>query len=112
AAANRLTISTQPPAAVTAGAAFSPPPHVRIEDVYGNLRTSDNSTVVSAGRNLGIASLQGTTTATASGGVASFTNLSYTMAETMNISFTSGSLTGATSSNVVVSAAAASKLTI
>ncbi len=112
AVANRLTITTQPPAAVTAGAVFSPVPQVRIEDQYGNLRSSDNSTVVSAGRNLGSGSLQGTTTATASGGVATFANLSYTVAETMNVGFSSGSLTGATSSNVVVGVAAANKLTI
>src|SRR5882724_2331892 len=112
AAASRLTISAQPPSTATAGVAFAPQPQVRIEDAFGNLRTSDNGTVVSAARSLGSATLQGTTTATASGGVASFTNLSYTVAETMNISFSSGSLIGATSSNVVVSPAAASKLTI
>src|SRR5207245_1139210 len=70
------------------------------------------STIVSAARNLGTGSLQGTAAATANAGVASFTNLSYAVAETMNLNFTSGSLASATSSNVVVSPAAASKLTI
>src|SRR5207245_1454226 len=109
---NRLTIQTQPPNTATAGAAFAPQPQVRVEDQFGNLRMSDNSTLVSAVRNLGSGPLQGTTSATASGGVAGFSSLSYTVAETINLSFSSGSLTAATSSNVVVSAAAASKLTI
>src|SRR5439155_19037643 len=65
-----------------------------------------------AARNLGTGTLQGTATATASGGVVTFTNLSYTVAETINLGFSSGSLTGATSSNVVVSPASASRLTI
>src|SRR5439155_21365603 len=112
AAAAQMIIQTQPPASATAGATFTPPPQIWIEDAFGNLRTSDNSTVVSAARNLGSGSLQGSAAATASGGVASFTNLTYAVAETMNVNFTSGSLTGATSSDVVVSPAAASKLTI
>jgi hypothetical protein len=112
AAAARLTLQTQPPGTATAGAVFAPQPQVRVEDQFGNLRSSDNSTVVSAARNLGSASLQGTTSATASGGVATFTSLSYTLAETINVAFSSGSLTGTISSNVVVSAAAASRLTI
>src|SRR5206468_1415600 len=110
AAANRLTIQTQPPSTATAGAAFAPQPQVRIEDQFGNLRMSDNSTLVSAVRNLGSGPLQGATSATASRGVASFSNLSYPVSETMNIGFSSGSLTNATSANVVVSPALFAKL--
>src|SRR5262249_10020941 len=101
-----------PGRSATAGVVFSPQSQVRIEDAYGNLRSSDNSTVVSAARSLGSGNLQGTASATASAGVATFTNLSYTVAETMNIGFNSGSLAGTISSNVVVSAAAASRLTL
>src|SRR5207253_1294736 len=107
-AATQLTILTQPPGTATAGAVFTPQPQIRIEDMFGNLRSSDNSTVVSAARSLGSGSLQGAAVATASGGVASFTNLSYAVAETMNVSFTSGSLVSTISSNVVVIPAAAS----
>jgi hypothetical protein len=72
---------SQPAPTATAGAAFAPQPQIRIEDQFGNLRTSDNSTVVSAARNLGSGTLQGTTAATVSGGVATFANLNYTVAE-------------------------------
>src|SRR5207247_4649994 len=72
----------------------------------------DNSAVLTAARNAGSGSLQGTASRAAANGIVTFTNLSYTVAETMNLSFSSAGLTGATSSNVVVSAAAASRLTI
>ncbi len=111
-AANRLTIRTQPSATATAGVAFAQQPVVRIEDSFGNLIASDSSTVVTATRNLGNGTLQGLAAVTASGGTAAFTNLSYTVAETINIRFGSSSLVAATSSNVVVSPAAASQLTI
>src|SRR5213078_2809832 len=44
AAGSRLTIATQPSATATAGVAFSQQPVVRIEDQFGNLMSSDNST--------------------------------------------------------------------
>src|SRR5439155_24763080 len=77
---------------------------------YGNLRSGDSSTVITAARGTGTGTLQGTTTATATGGIASFANLSYVVAETMNIAFTSPALTGTNSSNVVVSAGPLAKL--
>src|SRR5439155_11489203 len=46
AAASRLTIQTQPTPTATAGAAFAQQPVVRVEDQFGNLRTADNSTIV------------------------------------------------------------------
>ena len=68
AAASKLTIQTQPSSTATAGIAFVQQPVVRIEDQYGNLRSSDNSTVVTAARAAGSGTLQGTLTATASNG--------------------------------------------
>src|SRR5207247_8505352 len=106
-AGNHLTIQTQPPATATAGAAFSPAPVVRIEDASGNLVTADSSTVVSATRNAGTASLQGSTSATAVNGLATFSTLSYAKAETITIDFNGGTLTGATSGNVAVGPASA-----
>src|SRR5258708_2119408 len=111
-AASNLAIQTQPSAAATAGVAFATQPQIRIVDQFGNLRSGDNTSVVSASRNLGASALQGTVTATASGGVASFANLSYNVAETMNLSFTSAVFSALTASNAVISPAAASKLTI
>jgi len=70
--ASRLTIQTQPPATATAGTSFSSATVVRVEDAFGNLVNSDNSTSVSATLGAGSASLQGTTTATAASGLATF----------------------------------------
>src|SRR5205823_9416825 len=89
-----------------------PAPVIRVVDAFGNLRSSDSSTVITATRNLGTASLQGTTSATAVNGVATFSNLSYNKAETITIDFSTGSLTGATSTSITVNPASASKLTI
>ena len=74
---------------------------------FGNAVTSDNSTVITATRHTGSASLQGTTTATAVNGLATFANLSYNKAETISIDFSSGLLAGVTSGNVIVGAAVA-----
>ena len=70
---------------------------VKIEDQFGNLVTSDSSDMVTVGIATGPGSFTGgsTTTVTASGGVATFSNLhlntagSYTLSETAT-----GSLTG------------------
>src|SRR2546427_629274 len=60
----------------------------------------------------GPATVQATTTATAVNGIVTFSNLFHTVANTITINFTATGLTTATSGNVVVSPAAASKLTI
>ena len=76
---------------------------------YGNLETSDNSTVVTAQLDTGAGPLQGTVTAMVSGGVANFTNLADDMAETLALQFTGGTLAPALSGTVVVNPATASK---
>src|SRR5207249_5952639 len=43
-----LAIQTQPPTTVTAGTVFSPAPVIRVVDAFGNLRSSDSSTVITA----------------------------------------------------------------
>ena len=93
-----------------AGAAFAQQPQIRIEDQYGNLRSSDNSTVVTAVRSAGSGTLQGTLTATAVNGIATFANLSHNVANTINLSFSSSGLTNVTSANIVVSPAAFTQL--
>jgi hypothetical protein len=91
---------------------FAQQPVVRIEDQYGNLRNGDNSTLVTSARNAGTGALQGKTTLTASGGVASFSDLSYPVAETMTIQFSSSGLTGSTSTSVLVNTGPFTKLLV
>jgi hypothetical protein len=62
AAAEHLTIQTQPSASVDRGLAFAQQPKVRLEDAFGNLLSTDNSTVVTASRSGGSGTLQGTLT--------------------------------------------------
>src|SRR5439155_20632537 len=112
ASASRLTVLTQPSLIATAGVAFAPQPVVRIEDQFGNLRTTDNSTVVSAVRSAGSGTLQGTTNITAVGGIVTYTNLSHNTATNITIVFSSGSLLSATSSVVSVNPAAGNRLTV
>jgi hypothetical protein len=106
-----LVLQTQPPALATAGATFSPAPVIRLQDAFGNLATTDNSTVVTASRNAGTATLQGTTTVTAVNGLVTFANLSYNKAETITLNFSS-SLGSVTSASVTVVSAAPRQLVI
>src|ERR1041384_3820843 len=102
----------RPSATATAGVAFAQQPSLRVLDQFGNLRSSDNATAVTASRSAGSGVLQGTTTQTAINGLVTFTNLSHPVATNITIAFTSGSLSGTTSSSIAVSAAPASRLTI
>src|SRR5262249_39468951 len=111
-AASKLVILTQPSSSAVAGVVFGQQPQIRIEDQYGNLRSSDNSTVVTVTRNAGSGTLQGALSATAVNGVATFANLSHNVANTINLSFSSGGLTNATSANIVVSPAAFTQLQV
>ena len=112
AVASQLVISTEPSSTATAGQALGTQPVISEEDRYGNLVTSDNSTIVTVSLATGTKSLQGTTTATVSGGVATFQDLASDLAGTVALKFSSGSLTPATSQNIVVSSAAASQLVV
>src|SRR5207245_1126999 len=110
ATADHLTIQTQPSATATAGTAFAAQPVIRIEDAFGNLCSSDNTTVVTAARNPGTATLQGTTTRTAVNGLVTFTNLSYNNANNITVAFTGTGLSTANSGTISVSPAAADRL--
>src|SRR5262249_33663972 len=105
----------QPSATATAGVTFTTQPVVKLEDTFGNVVTTDSTHTVTAARgNHGTAALQGgPLTVTLSGGVVTFSGLSYNVAEAMNIAFSTnaGAFT-ATSSDVVVSPAAASQLVV
>src|SRR5439155_2655276 len=110
AAANKLTIQTQPSATATAGLPFAQQPVIRIEDQFGNLRSSDNGTTVTASRNAGSGALQGATNLTSVNGVVAFTNLSHNVATNITIQFASVSLSNALSTSIAVSPAAFSRL--
>src|SRR2546427_10714793 len=112
AAAHHLAIQTQPSDTATAGVAFVQQPVIRLEDQFGNLRSADTGTAVTAARNAGTGTLQGSLTVASVNGVVSFTNLSHNVATTITIGFSSAGLAGATSDSIVVSPAAADHLAI
>jgi peptidyl-Asp metalloendopeptidase len=108
----RLTLQRQPSSSATAGVAFAQQPIVRVEDTFGNLVTNDSSTTVTAARNSGSGTLQGTTTGTATNGLAVFTDLSHLVATALTINFTAGVLNAATSTTVNVSAGSFAQLQV
>ena len=107
AAACRLVIATEPSPTATAGTAFATQPVIDEEDQYGNLVAGDNTTEVTVSPlPMGSGPLEGTTTVTVAGGIATFTNLADSKAETITLHFTSvPALTPATSNAIVVSPA-------
>ena len=111
AAASAVVVPQTPPTAMAGSklASFT----VAIKDAYGNTVTSDTSTVTIAveGGPGGFAS-GSTLTAKAVRGVATFKNLTLTASGTYRLTATSGLLTSATTGNVVVNAAAASKVVV
>ena len=96
ASANKLVMKTAPSSSVTAGGAFSTQPAVYVEDAYGNVVTTDTSTVTATVQT-GSGPLTGTLTAVVSGGVATFSGLAApTLAQSgLKLTFTDASLTSA-----------------
>ncbi len=102
----------QQPGSVAPGAAISPAVTVQLFDHYNNLITTDNTDKVSVvlGANPANGTLSGTTTATASGGIATFSNLSinqvgsgYTLvAKVGSMSATSAGFNVATATSTVI----------
>ena len=97
------------PSNVTAGVADSPSIVVDVEDPFGNIVTTDSSSVTLAVAS-GPGSLSGTVTVAASSGVATFSNLKLNTTGSYTLTASDGSLTSATSSSFAVSAASASKV--
>ncbi len=110
--ATQLAIKQQPGATVTAGNAFSGPIAIDVEDKYGNLVSSDNSTVVTASLNSGNGSLKGASPVTVQGGVATLTNLEVDTAGPLTLEFASGTLIPAISRLITVSPAKATRLAL
>ena len=113
---NHLVFLTQPTSAV-AGAAIAPTITVAIEDASNKIVTTDTSNVVMAIKTStgpSGASLGGTKTVAAVGGVATFTDLTLTAAGTGGKAYaftaTDGSFTSANSSSFDILPAAPSKL--
>jgi len=107
--ATQLSVSTQPPSTVTAGSGFEV--DIAALDPQGNLDTNFNGSVTLAlGNNPGGATLSGTLTATAVGGVASFPGLALDKpASGCTLTASSTGLSGATTAafNVTASGVAA-----
>ena len=105
-------VTTQPPSSVTAGSGFGLT--VQAEDSSGNLITSFNGTVtVALASNPGGATLGGTLTVTASGGVATFSGLTLTKAASgYTLEVTSSGLGQGITSAMTVTPASATQLMI
>jgi len=105
--ATQLAIATAPALLYQpiAGIEFNAQPVIYVKDQFGNLvitGTGSDATVTATRTTTGTAGLQGTTSKAAVAGVATFTNLSYNVAESINIQFTSGTLTDQTSAAINV----------
>ena len=89
---------TQSPANSTLGSPLSPQPKVAVEDAEGNVVTADSSSVdLALGGGTSGATLGGTVSAPASGGVAGFSGLTVSLAGTgYRLAASDGGLTAAT----------------
>lgn len=96
-----------PPAGAANGSAFSTQPELKIVDSSGNLVTSSAVGSVTAVLQSGTGTLIGTTSATVTNGVATFTNLGVSGASaSVTVSFLAPGLSSVTSSALSVSASA------
>ena len=115
--AHNLTFTQQPGNTATAGVNFSPQPTVQIRDQFNNPTTDTNTIVLTVFTDAscttaGTGTLNGGSGTGAISGVATFSGVNYTKAETIRLKASSGVLTTACSSAVTVSPAAAAKLVI
>ena len=95
--ANKLTMKTPPSTTVNTATVFSTQPTVYVQDTYGNVVTTDNTTVVTATVGTGTGPLTGNLTTTAVNGVATFSGLAApTTAQTgLKLTFTADALASA-----------------
>jgi hypothetical protein len=109
--ATKLGFFTQP-SNTTGGTTFSSPVQVEVQDASGNrVTTASNSITLAIGTNPNSGNLAGTTTVTASLGLATFNGVSIDSAGTgYTLNATSGVLTQATSTGFNVSVGTATKL--
>lgn len=101
-----LNLVTEPAGAAN-GSAFSTQPVLHVVDSGGNLVTSSSVTSVTAVLQSGTGTLIGTTSATVTNGVATFTNLGVSGASSaVTVSFLAAGLSSVTSNSLSVSASA------
>jgi hypothetical protein len=110
AAPDHLVFKPSPPASATAGTLFSPQPVIQVLDAFGNLETLESGRMITAVRGTGTGALQGTTGISTTNGVAAFTNLSYNMAESINVQFSASGVQGTNSAAIQINPATASAL--
>ncbi len=111
-AATQLTITTEPGGGAS-GAALSPQPVVQVRDAQGNPVLTAGTTVTAGVASGPGATVTGGSVSTNGSGQAVFSGLTLTgTAGSYTISFTSGSLTGATSGAITLTHGAAAQLTI
>ncbi len=110
-AASRLRFSGQP-SSTTTGSAISPAVTVRVEDAQGTLVTGATNTVtIALGANPGGATLSGTKTVAASGGIATFADLSLNSPGTgYTLTASASGLSGDVSSAFNITTGAASQI--
>ncbi|MBI2605372.1 MAG: hypothetical protein HYW49_04755, partial [Deltaproteobacteria bacterium] len=89
----------QQPGGANSGTAFSTQPIVELQDQYGNRVTSDSTSTVTLSVNTGTGTLSGGLTATFSSGLATFTNVSYSVGEA-GVKLTAASSIGGVTSAV------------
>ncbi len=111
-AATHLVIHTPPSTPDTAGNLFRTQPVIWIEDGGGNIVNTNDLVTAARATGFGTGVLQGTVAVNAVGGVATFSNLSYNVAETIRLTFTDGALTAATTGNIVVSPGVPAKVVL
>jgi hypothetical protein len=111
AVASRLAFLSQP-TSTQAGQVISPAVRVAVEDAFGDVVTTDSSSItVALGANPGNGALGGNLTVTANQGVATFSNLTLDQAGTgYTLKAVDGSFAGATSDAFNVTPAPASRL--
>jgi hypothetical protein len=97
----QFVIKDQPSASVISGEPFPLQPLIYEEDAFGNLVTSDSSSMVTVSLISGTGPLMGTTTIPLSNGAARFLNLQDNKGETIKLKFT-GNLPTVISNSVVV----------
>ncbi len=104
ATASKLVWQTAPSTTGVAGATLNPLV-VLVEDAFGNIVTTDSSTVTLTLSSGTFGSGSSTVTATAANGIATFSNLSVSLAGTYKLTASdSASLTNVSSGNVVITA--------
>ncbi|HEV2325545.1 MAG TPA: Ig-like domain repeat protein [Terracidiphilus sp.] len=109
--AAKLAFSQQP-TTTTAGNAISAAVTVDVEDAYGNLVTTDSSSVSIGISTGGVFSGSSTLTVAASSGVAAFSNLVPTASGSFTLSASDGALAGTTSNAFTVNAGMLASITL